>query len=136
MTAVVITLDTNGYLTDVAQKADCLFSDFLVSDYSQSNFHVGQVKSLPYLIQAHTKDLVFLRNEVQRALYDLYDPFFESVDVRVSIEEPDPVMKQSEARVDIRINLIVRVDGRTYSLGRLINVANSRISRIVDLNRI
>ena len=135
MTAVVSTLDSNGWLRGIAEKADALLAYFLISDYSQSFLHQGQVRSLPYLIQQYPRNHIELSNEAQRSVEMLLESYFDSVDVHVTIENPDETLGFTEAHVDLRFNVTVRQDGRMYSLGRLINVVNNKIAKVTNITR-
>lgn len=138
---VVPTLSGGGWLRGMSERADALVSYFLVSDYSQSLAHLGKVKSLPYYIQQYGKDPAKLKSEAERKLSELLDAYFESASVSVTIVEPDMesnqtagAFKPADGRLDLRFNVIVREDGKNYSLGRLVSYMNSTLSRVVDLN--
>lgn len=135
MVAIVPTLDSNGWLSGVAEKADALFAYFLISDYSQSTIFQGRIKSLPWIIKTNPKDLISLTSEIQRALEDLYAPYFDTMSANVTIEKPEAFLNLTEAKIDLRISVIVRQGGRAYSLGRLINVVNNKIGKVTDFTK-
>lgn len=130
---VVPSLDSSGWQTGVAQKAEKLFAYWLTSERSQSNIH-GNIESLPSIIQRYKNDNVELEQDVKRSLSDLFVDYFESVSVEVRVEPIDGPNSPS-ARMNIKISLLVRQNGLKYSLNRLLTASNKTITKIKDLNR-
>ena len=59
------TLDSVGFLDNPRSKAERILTDYLGSNYSQSNVFLGRVKSLIYAIKNNTNDIVKTSNQIQ-----------------------------------------------------------------------
>ena len=132
MGIVVATLSSEGWLKDPQNQATALMRYFLVSDYSQSDDHRGQVRSLPYYIQKGSGNFFYLREDIQLALNELFGRHFDSVEVGVKILTSDDIPTIDKSRFNIDISVIVTKNGRQYSLGRLLQVLNEDISIIKE----
>ena len=135
MAEVVPTLDTRGYLSGVGEKATELLTNFLTSNFSQSELFPGRVKSLQYFIQRRMGDFRAMGADIEDALNQLYSGHFDNVAVTVTIGEPDEDLGISSSRYNIQINLTVTQSNQEFSLGKLLTIANSRIERIRDFER-
>jgi|JI8StandDraft_1071087.scaffolds.fasta_scaffold01678_5 hypothetical protein len=135
MAAVVPTLDSRGYLAGIGEKATELLTNFLTSNYSQTELFPGAVKSLTYFIQRHMGDFNTMSASIEDALNQLYSGHFDEVSVSVSIGEPQADLGMSPVRYNIQINVLVTQDGVQESLGKLITISNSRIERIKTFER-
>lgn len=130
MANVVPTLDTSGWVSGPAEKAERLMAYFFVSEYSQSEVHAGQIKSLPYLVSMYGREPYALRGEAERALIGILRPYFDDVDASVSVPvEVDP----STNKIDLTVTCTVVQDGKSYSLGRMLTYVNSKLSKVSDL---
>jgi hypothetical protein len=125
-------LDSGGWVTGVAQKAEKLFSYFLASERSQSN-HYPDIQSLPYIIQQNSDDDISLQTEIRNALSKLFEDYFEYVEIEVLVRPQDG--QENNPKQDIRISALVRSNGVQYSLQQLLQSSNKTISNIVNLNR-
>ncbi len=135
MAAVVPTLDSRGYLAGIGEKATELLTNFLTSNYSQTELFPGAVKPLTYFIQRHMGDFNTMSASIEDALNQLYSGHFDEVSVSVSIGEPQADLGMSPVRYNIQINILVTQDGVQESLGKLITISNSRIERIKTFER-
>lgn len=135
MAEVVPTLDTRGYLSGVAEKAAELLTNFLSSNFSQSELFHGRVKSLSYFIQSRMGNFRAMGADIEDALNQLYSGHFDDIAVSVAITDPPSDLEMSSARYNIQINISVTEANVTYSLGKLITIANSRIERIREFER-
>ena len=128
MGIVVATLSSEGWLTDPRNQAIYLMRYFLISDYSQSNDHRGQVRSLPYYIQKGSGNFFYLREDIQLALNELFGRHFDTVEVGVKILTVEDLPTIDKSRFNIDISVIVTKEGKQYSLGRLLQVLNKDIT--------
>lgn len=134
----VPTLDTRGWLTEPSEKADALLCHYLQSDYSQTTLMVGSVKSFQYTLQRHPKDPLQLREAVSRELNLLFDAHFEATNVSVTVQVPndqDP-QYESDAKYNVNITIDVTDNGVVHSVGKLISTIDSRVAKIIDLNKV
>ena len=127
------TLDTAGWVTDVAEKAERLLGYFITSDFSQSNIFLGNIQSLPSVIQASASDFSVLRRVVEDQINSLFRPYFQGVSTNVTIEPNVINGIESDAQYTIRLELKVTESGITHSLGRLLSVSNSSLNKVSPL---
>lgn len=128
----LVCLDTTGYVTDPLIKADRLLAYFFVSDYSQSNSHLGYIHSLPYIIQSNISNLLQMGIDIEESLKILFRNYFDSMDVTVKVE---PVIEngiESETKRNILLDIIVIEDGVQYSLGKAVSLSNSKVKKVIN----
>jgi hypothetical protein len=133
MSEVVTTMDSAGWLTNPAQKADRLMAYFLVNNHSQSNLFLGQVRSLPYIIQSNPNDMPSVQTQVSNALNTVFGAAFDQVQVSVAMTGGAKSLGGSASIYDISIQVDCTQDGVTQSLGRLINIVDSKIAKVSGL---
>ena len=135
MKANIPTLSKQGYITDPHQAILYLFKAFCTSDKSQSNFWRGQVASLVYLIKKNTKTMDSLRGDVEEALQQLYNTYFEDVRVQVELTSSTELPLSETPTVNLNMAILVNEKGRTYNLSTLLEDAfregDSMYNRIV-----
>lgn len=129
MTAIP-TLDSSGWATTPAARAERALVYFLVSDFSQSTTHYGTIKSLPHLLQQHGDDFTTLRAECQDILQRYFSQFFDTAKVTVDIDPVDK--KENTAQYNMRLSVVVYDKGTPYSLGRLLSISNKTILKVVE----
>lgn len=130
MTEVLPTLSTSGWVNGVQEKADRLLSYFISSQFSQSYVYNGSISSLPYLIQKNGHSIGNLREDLTGKINQLYSSYFDNATVEVEII---PIDENNSSLYNIRLSLVVAANGVNYSLGRLIEVSNSTIKKITDI---
>lgn len=131
MSTDVPTLSTSGWLGDPYYKAAQILSYFFASNASQSNLYIGRVRALSELIQRLGNDPLALEQEIKTALTEMLTPHFDNVELTVKI-----TTKTVENSVDenIVIDALLVDKGKTYTLGRLITVVDSKVMEIVEIN--
>lgn len=129
MEPAVPSLSTDGWVTDIRKKADLVIAHYLASDYSQSNVFLTRITSLAYQVQTYGHDPEQLQPLIQSSLQAYLERYFESATVKVTIESSE----QGTARYDIRFDGVVTQGGLRYSVGKLIEVQNNKVKRIMDL---
>lgn len=128
MVTGVPTLTTTGWVNDVVNKAVTLFDYFLASDHSQTEFFPDRVSSLPWLVQQHGHAPRVLASSTQTQLQRFYGRYFDQAFVEVNANDNNNM----EGRYNLQINVAVEQDGKRHSLGRLIEVGESRILKVVE----
>lgn len=83
------TLSTKGWVTGMYEKIDLIFSYWLLSQYSQTTYHKGHVKSLQYIIKENGSNPPRLSDAVKKDLEDLLKPYIDHVDIRVTYKQRD-----------------------------------------------
>jgi hypothetical protein len=128
----VPTLSAAGWVTSKAEKADFLLSHWYESDKSQTALCGNNVSSLAYVLEQNSGDPVSaqagIRAELERYLLAYYP---EGVNVQVKTNAP---LTDPTPRVEIKIYVEVIEAGQTYIFGHLLQIANSRLEKVLRLN--
>lgn len=136
MTVAVPTLSSRGWVRAPAEKADYLLAYFFESDHFQTYLYGNTVVSLPYLVEQHGHDPLTFCNQLQQVMQDFLGRHFDSVQVEVTSDDnaaynanPNPA-----SAVTVRIWASVVQDGKEYSVLKLIETANSKLVKVINLN--
>lgn len=132
MGAKVPTLTTANWVSDPSTKAIVLMEYFLASQRSQTAFYTGQITSLPGLIQRHGQDPQRLSERTRDRLQDYLSRYFDEVVVNADATHLDAINGQ----FNIRLDVTVVQDGSAYSLGRLIEVGDSKVLQVQDVDEL
>ncbi len=133
MAIPVPSLSASGWVTEIAEKADKLFANFFVSDYSQSNFYRGTITSLPYMVRQWGNDRHKLGPEMEDALHRYLSRYFEEVQVTVNITT-DNNATDPENSLSIEVDALVSEGGKRHSIGHLISTMESKVVNIMKIN--
>lgn len=133
MGIVVPTLSPEGWVSDPRIKANKLMAYFLVADYSQSNDFQGQVRSLAYYIQKDAKDFFSLKDDLILALRELFGRHYDNIEVGVNILTSENTPTINASRFNIDISIIVTDKGTRHSLGRLLEVVDTKFTILKEL---
>jgi hypothetical protein len=138
MSVPVPSLSANGWVTETFAKADILLGHFFVSESSQSNVYKGQVASLPGIVQKFGANPDEMAKAVESNVAALFNRYFISSDtevVTVSVKSSvTNANDDSVSRYELKLDVSVTINGQFYSLGRIVNVENSTIKKIIALN--
>lgn len=126
----LITLDSMGYTSDPSIIIDRVLRHFFVANYSQTNVHYGQIKSLPWLIQQHPQNYSYLQTEIEDAIKALLYGYFDNVECNVTIE---PVNEATEIDQIITVDVNVYRGAKKWSGGHLLQVVKNRVSKIEEI---
>ncbi len=120
-----------GWISDSLQKADALFADFLVAEYSQSTLYPGQVSSLTYIMQQGSGDPTLTAENLENALLEYFSRYFSNVTCNVTYPG-----NQQSSRVYLNIALAFEDpnNGKTYSLTKVATLQDSKVVAIENLN--
>lgn len=131
------TMDSVGFLTNPRSKAERILTDYLGSNYSQSNIFLGKVKSLIYAIKNNTNNMPATAAQVRNDLTELYNAYLDNVTVEVDIVPLTLSNGSSESsRYDLQIAIQYLSNGVLESLGKTIQMDNTGLLRIVTLERL
>lgn len=124
-------LSEDSWVSNTAKVADYLMSHFLLSDYSQTYLYVGQVASLPWIIQDTQRDMSRTVQVVQSTLIEYFTRYFNNVVAEVTEvpNETDP----SKAQISIYLKF-TDTENQEFILGRLIKLIDSKVSEIININ--
>lgn len=111
------TLTLDGFVSNKKAQMVKLFEYFLASDKSQSNVF-NNIQSLKYIL-TQNKNMSDLKTALDRAIMDLYKPFFTNV-------TPDVIIKESDESnvINIYINIKTTYEGKMYELTREVTSTN------------
>jgi hypothetical protein len=124
-------LSEDGWINSSMKIADYLLSHFFVSDYSQSYLYITHVSSLPWIIQKNQSDIPKTCSEIQSTLVNYFTRYFENVEVEVI----DVTNAETPSKVELTIYLkFMDKDNKEYVFGKLLEIADMTITKIIDIN--
>jgi len=133
MTTSIPTLSSIGWVSTIEKKADYVLSTFITCNHSQSILFAGNTTSLQYLIKRYAGKQVEFQEQLYSVLDNLMTAAFKdaTVDVTVDVTVPDE-LKPTE--LWIRFNCVITVEGVAYTVGKLVQSIDSKITQIKALN--
>lgn len=131
MAVQVPSLSASGWVGNISEKLDKLVGYFFVSDFSQSHLYRGNVASLPYIIKECTENQSLLLSTTTKVLTNLLRPYFDRVQVDVTATVEDP---NKPGEITLMVDATVAQDGVTYSVGKELQIINSKVVAIFDAN--
>ena len=125
------TLDETGWATAPTDKADAVLSDAFEANASQTYLYKGRITSIQKVIEQSANDMIALVNNLKNALEVYLNRYYLNSSVDVSYK----TALEDESNITITIYCIVtEQDNTQYSLGRLLEVADSKITKIMRIN--
>ncbi len=125
-------LSESSYIDTPEEAGDYIFSCFLASDYNQSYIYKDKISSYPYIIQQTGNNINLLITTVERTLRVLFERHFSSVEVIVS-EDPAAIAAGTDTTAIIIYVSYIGSDGKSYSVGKLIENEGSKIKTITNV---
>lgn len=131
MSKLFPTLSEDGWVMSSRQIGDYLFAQFFASDYSQTQLYLNNVSSFAWVVKEGqgniTRTVTLLRDTLQN-YFGRYFP-------EVTVEANEMVANPPTSNISIRLYVSYKdTDGVTWVLGRLVDVIDSKISKVVELN--
>lgn len=126
------TLSGDGWVNSSLKVADYLLSHFFLSDYSQTYFYEGYVASMPWIIQDTQGDMSKTCKVVQETLSTYFTRYFNDVVVEVT-DVTDETNDPSRGQISIYLNF-TDTENKQYTMAKLINIIDSKIKSIIDIN--
>jgi hypothetical protein len=124
-------LSEDGWVNSSSKIADYLISHFRLSDYSQTYIYHENVSSLPYILQKTQGSIFNTVKETESILSTYFSRYFNNVVVDVS-EIPN-TEDPSKGQISIYLKF-TDSDNKTYDLGKLLEVRDTTIERIINLD--
>lgn len=124
-------LSPAGWVRSPSEKADALIAHFYESDKAQTHLYGDQVSNLQYLIERYGHDIISLQQQLRAALEIYLGRYYQVVTVRVS---NDDTPAKTDGKIEMRVYADVTEDGHQYSFGKLLQISNSKIERVSNLN--
>lgn len=127
----VPTLSEDGWASAPTTVGDYLFCHFYLSENSQSYLYLGNITSLPGLIQQFKDDTNGLQLAAQSRLAQYFGRYFSNVSVEAAVTP--------EAEDSSRYTLELYIsytdeEGKPYVLGKVFSVMNTKIAKVIDAN--
>jgi hypothetical protein len=122
------TLTTAGWVDDVVTMSAKLIDYFLVSEHSQTQLYRGNITSMTYLVQRYGSEPSALADHTRSQLYNYLSHYFDEVQVNTDADNLD----SANGRYNLRIDVMLTKDGQQHSLGRLLEIGDSRILGVTD----
>lgn len=133
MTELVASLSEDGWVRSPQQVGDYIFSHFYLAEKSQSYMYAGSIASLPALVQKYNDDTNGLQIETQRVLSSYFGRYFgpNNVTVETSVDPETPDSSRYTLSIYVSFS---DANGQVYNLGKLVNVMNTKIAKVIDAN--
>lgn len=124
-------LSEDGWVNNSVKLADKLLSDFFISDFSQTYLYSGAVSSFPWIIQNKQGNIAETAALVQKTLNVYFSRYFNNV----VVESQDQTSVDSPSKGQITLYIkFTDSEGIEYVVGKLLEVADMQISKIINLN--
>lgn len=132
MTAKVLpSLSEDGWVKSPEKIADYLLSHFFVADYSQTQMYVGNISSLPWILQKTRGDIQQTISLISSTLTTYFLRYFP--DVALDVREVPNTESPSKAQISIYVNYTDET-GTQHVLGKLLQYNDTIIDKIVTLS--
>ena len=129
--AALPSLSEHGWITNPIEIADMLFSHFFISEYSQTYLFKGKIASLPYILQQDQDDLQKMGDNVGFWLKTLFSNYFQNTDVSAIVNPNADNPNKHQLTIYVQFQ---DKEGKTYSLGKLIEISDLTIRNIININ--
>ena len=130
------TLDSVGFLTTPESKAERILSDYIGTNFSQSNVFYGSLKSMIYAVKNNTNDMAGLANQVTNDLTELYGKYLSGVVVEVqTVPTVDPDGNVNDAVYELQMDVQFLSGSNVVQLAKSIMVDNKGLGRLMTIER-
>lgn len=130
------TLDSVGFLTTPESKAERVLSDYIGTNFSQSNVFYGRLKSMIYAVKNNTNDMASLANQVTNDLTELYGKYLSGVVVEVqAVPTVSPDGSVNDAVYELQMDVQFLSGSNVVQLAKSIMVDNKGLGRLMTIER-
>ena len=130
------TLDSVGFLTTPESKAERILSDYIGTNFSQSNVFYGSLKSMIYAVKNNTNDMAGLANQVTNDLTELYGKYLSGVVVEVqAVPTVSPDSSVNDAVYELQMDVQFLSGSNVVQLAKSIMVDNKGLGRLMTIER-
>ena len=130
------TLDSVGFLTTPESKAERVLSDYIGTNFSQSNVFYGSLKSMIYAVKNNTNDMAGLANQVTNDLTELYGKYLSGVVVEVqAVPTVSPDGSVNDAVYELQMDAQFLSGSNVVQLAKSIMVDNKGLGRLMTIER-
>ena len=129
-------LDSVGFLTTPESKAERILSDYIGTNFSQSNVFYGSLKSMIYAVKNNTNDMAGLANQVTNDLTELYGKYLSGVVVEVqAVPTVSPDGSVNDAVYELQMDVQFLSGSNVVQLAKSIMVDNKGLGRLMTIER-
>lgn len=130
------TLDSVGFLTTPESKAERILSDYIGTNFSQSNVFYGSLKSMIYAVKNNTNDMAGLANQVTNDLTELYGKYLSGVVVEVqAVPTVSTDGSVNDAVYELQMDVQFLSGSNVVQLAKSIMVDNKGLGRLMTIER-
>lgn len=129
--ALYPSLSEDSWITSPERTADYLFSNFFVSDYSQTYMYPGLVSSLPWILQNNQGSISDSIREIRQTLSTYFSHYFESVEVNV--DEVPNEEQPSKVHLSMYVKFLDN-SGQERVLGKILRLNDTIVEKIIEIN--
>lgn len=133
MTTPVPTFSAMGWVSAPADMADALMAHYFEADKKQTALYGSNVSSLPATIQKYAGDIVAMTAAIRNEFAAYIGRYFDTANVDVKFTEALQNGNPT-GNYDISLYCLATKDGKDYSFGKLLQVSNSKLSKVISLN--
>lgn len=125
------TMGIKGWIDNPEDKADYIIACFMEANTSMSVTHRDQSKSLQFLLKKHANRMLDLETALQDTLDQMLKDAFNAQSYAQVTVTADP-QKPDEFSIDF--TGFVVTEGKTYTVGYMVQFENSRVKKIARIN--
>ena len=130
------TLDSVGFLTTPESKAERVLSDYIGTNFSQSNVFYGKLKSMISAVKNNTNDMTSLANQVTNDLTELYGKYLSGVVVEVqAVPTVSSDGSVNDAVYELQMDVQFLSGSNVVQLAKSIMVDNKGLGRLMTIER-
>jgi hypothetical protein len=133
MVTPVPSLSTSGWVVTPQQKADLLMAHFYEAMNNQSYTFPGQIASVQYAIEKGSGDIPATCQGLQLMLEQYLARYYATASVQVTSDDVTAANPSSLVNLTVYISAL-ESSGQTYAFTSLIQMANSKFLKAVNLN--
>ena len=124
-------LSEDGWVRSSEHIADYMLTHFFLSEKSQTYLYGNEVASLQYIIQNNADSMTNTVLNTRTALLSYFSRYFSNVEAECTFND----IVDNGTGVNINIFLsFTDSEGKSYSLGKIVSVLNSKISKFITAN--
>jgi len=124
-------LSAQGWITDTASKADILLAWFFEAVKSETYLYGNNISNLQWLIEEYGSSIVDLTARIGSTLEVYLGRYYDHVVATVS---SDDNAANLTGEITITIHCTLTDNGQQYSLGKLLQINNSIVTNIININ--
>ena len=131
MATSIPTMSSMGWTSTPHEKAAYMIACFIAANYSQSTALYGKITTLQHLVKKYANRLNELENELRAVFEEKITATFPNGGTsQVFVRQTDP---DNPSIFTISLQCEITENGRTYSIGKLVEFNNSVLVKVADI---